>query len=178
MKWYEEHYVNRREWILEHLDLLGLSPSEAITVMFIDYMNQYQLPITVDALQKRTNLNEDQMNEVITSLITKKFLEIRAVAGQPKFILDGLFEYDIHQTQNILDGSLYELFEEEFGRPLNQREMEKIAVWHRDTDRNMILLALRRASALDKKTIPYIDKIISNWKKTGVSIEKIEEGKA
>ena len=28
-KWYEQRFVNRRDWILDHLGLLGLSPEEA-----------------------------------------------------------------------------------------------------------------------------------------------------
>ena len=39
MKWYEQNFVNHRDWILDHLDLLGLDANEAIVVLLIDFFH-------------------------------------------------------------------------------------------------------------------------------------------
>ena len=38
-KWYEQRFVNRRDWILDHLGLLGVSPEEAVLALMIDFMS-------------------------------------------------------------------------------------------------------------------------------------------
>ena len=54
--------------------------------------------------------------------------------------------------------------------------MEKISEWNRTTDKKLIMLALREASAYQKKSFAYIDKILSEWKKNGTTVAMIEEG--
>ena len=39
MKWYEQNFVNHRDWVLDHLDLLALEPKETVTVLLIDFLN-------------------------------------------------------------------------------------------------------------------------------------------
>ncbi len=178
MKWYEEHFFNRRDWILEHLDMLTLSANETVLVLLMDYLNQYQIPITIETLKNRSNLTEEEVNQTIASLCTKNYLEIKASSGNVRFLLNGLFETDVTHAKNILDSSLFDLFESELNKALTPNEMNKISEWNRNTDKQMIIYALRRASALDKKSINYIDTIISNWKQKNVTLKMIEEGKA
>lgn len=177
MKWYEMNYVNHRNWILENLNGLGLSANETVMVLLIDYMNEFRMQITVDELVKKSHLTQDDVNETIALLCAKKYLEIKASSMQVKFILDGLFEADITRNEKVLDTPLFDLFESEFGRPLSQKEMEKIASWIKTSDRTMIQYALREASAYQKLSIPYIDKILSVWKEKGYTLQEIDEGK-
>lgn len=100
-----------------------------------------------------------------------------ASAANVRFILDGLFDTDTDKQANVMDSSLFDLFETEFGRPLSQKEMEKISEWNRTTDKQLIVYALREASIRQKMKIPYIDKIISEWKRKGVTAEMAGSGK-
>ncbi|MGM9940947.1 MAG: DnaD domain-containing protein [Bulleidia sp.] len=177
MKWYEERFVSHRDWILDHLELLGLSPAETITVLMIDFMDEHQMKITVEDLAKKTGMTVDETNETISTLCAKKYLQISAARGKVRFSLSGLYETDVAKSERILDSSLFELFETEFRRPLTQMEMTKISEWNRTTDRKLIIYALREASAYCSLSINYIDSILRSWKEKGYTAEMIEEGK-
>jgi DNA replication protein len=55
--------------------------------------------------------------------------------------------------------------------------MQKISEWNRTNDKKLILLALREASAYQKKNFAYVDKILSDWKQKGTTAAMIEEEK-
>ena len=177
MKWYETNYVNHRDWILDNLNLLSLDAKEAIVILMIDFMNEHHLKTTIEDLAKRTNLTNEEMNEVLSLLCAKKYLEIKAANnGDIRFVLNGLFETDVARDEKIMDSSLFDLFESEMGRTLSQKEMQKIAEWNRTTDKKMIFYALREASAYQKLSFSYIDKILQDWKKKGLTLKQIDEG--
>ena len=54
MKWYEQKYVNHRDWILDQMGLLGMESAELVVVLLIDFMNQNHIEITMDALKEKT----------------------------------------------------------------------------------------------------------------------------
>lgn len=173
-KWYEEKYINRRDWILDHLESLGLSTEETMVVLLIDFLMENRVSISIELLQQKTGLSSEQIESVISTLCAKKYLEIKANAKGVRFILNGLFETNIARDENILDASLINVFESEFKRPLTNMEMEKISEWNRTIDKRMILYALREASAYQHLKFPYIDKILNDWMEKGYTIDFIE----
>lgn len=177
MKWYEQKFVNHRDWILDHLDLLGLDAKETVVVLLIDFFNEHHDAISMDLLAKRSSLSEVELNEVLSVLTAKKYLTIKANTKEVRFDINGLFETDTARDEAVLDSSLYDVFESEFGRPLNTIEMQKISEWNRTIDKKLIMLALREASAYQKKNFAYIDKVLSDWKASGKTVEMVEEGK-
>lgn len=176
MKWYETNYVDHRDWVLDQLNLLSLNPQETVVVLMIDFMNEHKMTITIEDLAKRCNLTTEEVNQTIGILSAKKYLDIKASNKTVKFSLNGLFSTDTAKDESILDASLFDVFETEFGRPLSQKEMEKISEWNRSTDRQMIIYALREASAYQKLSLPYIDKVLSSWKEKGLTLKQIDEG--
>ena len=130
MKWYEQKYVNHRDWILDQMGLLGMESAELVVVLLIDFMNQNHIEITMDALKEKTGIQEEELNRVISALCAKKYLDIKASARAVVFDLSGLFETDVARVENILDRSLIDTFETEFGRTLSQNEMQKISDWN------------------------------------------------
>lgn len=174
MKWYEQNFVNRRDWILDHLDLLGLDANETILVLLIDFMNEHHIPVSLEILRKKTGLSMEEVDKTVSTLCARRYLEIRASAREVRFLLNGLFETDTARSERILDSSLFDTFETEFGRPLSNQEMTKISDWNRTTDKKMILYALRQASAYRHLSISYIDKILETWKTEGKTPEMIE----
>ncbi len=177
MKWYEQNYVNRRDWIMEHLGVLGLSAREAVTVLMIDYMNEHHMPVSMESLQKRTGLSEEETENAIDVLCARRYLDIKASSSGIAMLLNGLFEAETARDERILDNSLFETFESEFGRPLSTKEMQKISDWNRSMDKKMILYALREASAFQKLNLSYIDKILTEWNRKGITTEMIVNGK-
>ena len=177
MKWYEQNFVNRRDWVLDHLDLLGLDAEETVLVLLIDFMNEHRIPIDLESLHKKSGLSMEKTDSVISCLCAKKYLEIKASARAVRFSLKGLYETDTARSERILDHSLFETFETEFGRTLSANEMAKISEWNRTTDKKLILYALREASAYRQLKIAYIDRILSSWKTKGLTAADYEEGK-
>lgn len=175
MKWYEQKFVNHRDWILENCQLLGLDSNEFQLVMLIDFFNEHGEPITMETLHQKTGMTLEEVDRTISVLCAKKYLEIRASAANVCFSLNGMFETDVARSERILDSSLFSVFEGEFGRPLSNQEMEKISDWNRTTDKKMIIYALREASAYQKLSIAYIDRILSEWKNKGLTLQQIEE---
>lgn len=177
MKWYKQKYVNRRDWILDNLEFLGLSEKEIVVVLLIDFFNSNHINITIDLLCKKTGFEENEINKILSVLFAKKFLQIEARNNVPCFILDGLFELEVEVIESELDNSLFNLFEKEFKRPLTQKEMETISDWVKTIDSKFIIEALKQASMYKKVKLSYIDKILKNWVNNNVTISMIQEGK-
>ena len=55
-KWYEYKYVNHRDWILDHLEMLGLTAQETVLVLLIDFFNQNNVEITIELLSRKTGI--------------------------------------------------------------------------------------------------------------------------
>lgn len=172
IKWYEQPYVNHRDWLLENIELLNLSDTEKVLVLIIDYLNEKHVDITMDLLQKKVGLKKEELERVIATLCAKNYLEILASSKDVRFSLNGLYETDIAKDQRLLDTPLFDVFESEFGRPLSQKEMQKISEWNRTFDRKIILYALREASAYQKINFSYIESILNNWKEKGIPKQK------
>lgn len=135
------------------------------------------MPIDMASLSRKSGMSEQEVNEVISVLCAKKYLEIRASATNVSFCLDGLYRTDTAKEERVLDAPLFDVFETEFGRPLSQQEMEHISEWNRTTDRKLIIYALREASTYQKLSVPYIETVLAAWKKKGYTAEMIEEGR-
>ena len=160
MKWYKQTYVNRRDWVLENLEFLKLTPSEAMVVLLIDFLNTNLIDVSIELLVKKTCLDANEINKILGVLVAKRYLIIEAKNKKIRFNLDNLFEVDIAQSEQALDGSLFEIFEHEFKRPLTHQEMEKVSQWARYKDKKIILNALKEASMYKKVSIAYMEKVI------------------
>ena len=177
MKWYEQKYVNHRDWLLDNMELLNLSHTDLIVVLLIDFLNEHQIMITTELLSEKTKLSTHDLDMVLGGLCAKKYLDIRVKGSKVNFSLNGLFDTDIARETQVMDSPLFDVFETEFGRPLTQLEMQKINEWNRIYDKQMIIYALRSASAYQKLNFSYIDRILANWRDKNVSLEMIETGK-
>ena len=80
MKWYEQNFVSHRDWVLDHLELLGLDAKETVVILMIDFFNEHQYAISLDLLAKKCSLSEEELNEVLSVLAAKKYLSIKASA--------------------------------------------------------------------------------------------------
>lgn len=177
MKWYEQKYVNHRDWILDNYENLNLSHSETIIVLLIDFLNQNNISITGDILSNKAKITKDELDKILGSLCARKYLDIIPVGKEVSFSLNGLFETDIARDIRIAETPLFDTFETEFARPLTSKEMQQVTEWNRMYDRQLILYALRNASAYQKLSMAYINKILVSWQEKGVTAEMIENGK-
>ncbi|MEG2322615.1 MAG: DnaD domain protein [Bacilli bacterium] len=68
--------------------------------------------------------------------------------------------------------NIYDVFEKEFGRTLSPIDYEIINDWQEEFTDTLILLALKEAVYNGVSNLKYIDKIIRNWHKDGITSEK------
>ncbi|MFI3284969.1 MAG: DnaD domain protein [Erysipelotrichaceae bacterium] len=176
MKWYKEKYVNRRDWIIDHYEHFNFSSNEGIVCLAVDFLNTNHIDITYDVLAKKTNLSLDEIDRTLSLLTAKKYIEIRATAKGLEFYLDGLFENEVYNVENIVNHSSFELFEQTFGRPLAANEMEKISEWLSVHDSKLLVYALKEAVLYDKLSMAYIDAILRDWKKKNLTVAKLQKG--
>src|SRR5699024_12110591 len=82
----------------------------------------------------------------------------------------------IEEDKQSGDGTIFILFEQEFGRPLSPFEIEMINTWL-DEDQMipaLIKAALRESVLMGKLNFKYIDRILRTWKKKGIhTVEQV-----
>ena len=175
-KWYKEKFINRRNWILDHLDELSVSAEETLVLLLIDFMNEYQISVSHQVLAKKLKKSDDEIDDILSRLSAKGFLNLELRDGRIIFEIDGIFEGE-QEKPIAMDTSLFDQYETEFGRPLSQMEMQRLADWTNTYHQKMIIYALREALTYDKKSFDYIERILIEWKKRGLTPEEYEEGK-
>lgn len=156
MKYYQERYFNRRNWILDNIQRLNLNTNEAVVILMIDFLNEFQQKIDLDSLSKKCNLSTKTIDETIASLNNKGFINISTKKGV-YFDIDNIFE----TTNNMIEeNNLFDKFETEFHRVLSRRETDLLAEWIRIYDYDKIIAALREAVINDKLYFKYIEAIL------------------
>ncbi len=175
MKWYQQSCVNKRDYLLEHLEEYALNHSELIMLMMIDFLNQQNQLITHDTLSKKLNISKKEVDQILSDLISKDYLEINIVDGRMNYCFDGIFE--IEEQVNEFDQSVFEIYEREFKRLLSQKELERLSEWCNIYEKDLIIYALMEAITYDAISFDYIERILQNWKEQGFSAAQYVEGK-
>lgn len=174
-KWWNERCINRRDWILDHLNDLTLTIDETMVVLMIDFMNEHQLPITHGVLADKLKKDSDEIDDILSHLSAKGYLSLLYEQGKVIFNIDGVF-CDHREKALAFDQSLFDLFESEFARPLSQMELQRMADWLNEYEQKLICYALREALTYDHKSFDYIERILVGWKEKGMTVEKYERG--
>ena len=175
-KWYLQTYINKNAWVIENLANLNLSCEEAIIVMVINHFNDNNIGISTDLISLKSGLAIEVVDRTITTLCAKKYLEIKPQGSVVLFKLDNLFETEVSKVQSALNHNLFDVFEDEFGRPLSRVESEQIVNWTSIYDSKLIMYALKEASLYNSININYINKVLQDWKNRNVNVEIIESG--
>lgn len=156
MKYYQERFFNRRNWILDNIQRLNLNTNETVVILMIDFLNEFQQKIDLDSLSKKCNLSTKIIDETIASLNNKGFINISTKKGI-YFDINNIFE----TTNNMIEeNNLFDKFETEFHRVLSRRETDLLAEWIRIYDYDKIIAALREAVINDKLHFKYIEAIL------------------
>ncbi|MEG0290545.1 MAG: DnaD domain protein [Erysipelotrichaceae bacterium] len=173
--WWNAPYIERRSYIMEHLEEIALNGEEAMMIMLIDYFNEQKINIDHVTLGKKLKKNNDEIDELLSTLSTRGYLQVLYENGKVIFNIDGIFTSE-NTTKTAFDESIFNLFENEFARPLTQKEMERLSQWTSLYEQKMIIYALREAVIYNKKSFDYIERILIDWKAKHLSVEQIEKG--
>ncbi|WP_193433325.1 DnaD domain-containing protein [Virgibacillus necropolis] len=168
---------------------LGLNEMETMLIIqlhrFLYEKNEFPTPYELAAT---LTLTEQDCAKTLRKLIQKNYLSIQQKQNDEDrvsevYSLDPLWNLIFSETKpkpesDLEDGTLFILFEQEFGRPISPFEIETINVWL-DEDKlepSLIKAALRESVLMGKLNFKYIDRILREWKKKGIlTVEQARE---
>lgn len=157
-------------------------------ILLIYLINEQNNSFNPKKISDDLNITLPEVLELVDHLSTNGILSIQLekVNGirEEQFVLDGLYEklaYSmIHEESQNNVKSIYDLFEQEFGRTLSPMEYEIIGGWcDAGFEEDVILMALKEATYNNVSNLRYIDKILYEWKKKGIQTkEDVEKDRA
>ncbi|OZU90140.1 DNA replication protein DnaD [Virgibacillus indicus] len=170
--------------LLASYTALGLNEIELAVILqlhrFLHDKNDFPTPSEIAG---HLTIDEKECANILRSLIQKNVLEIeqnendqqrRSEAYCLNPLWEKLFTKENHEEEQS-DGTIFILFEQEFGRPLSPFEIETINAWL-DEDKiapELIKAGLRESVLMGKLNFKYIDRILRDWRKKGIhSVEQ------
>lgn len=169
--------------LLENYKKLKITEAELAVILMISHLlNEGNNLITNTILSYKMNYSEEELDDIIVSLMKKGFLTyVSTPEGGLKSSLEPLNkilykEFEISILGNgIKDdkirkeqiSKLYNKFEKEFGRSLAPVELQKIDEWLGSDGYTIdeVEFALKDAKINNALSIKYIDKILFNQKR-------------
>ncbi|HLT56025.1 MAG TPA: DnaD domain-containing protein [Bacillota bacterium] len=167
------------EKILTDYSSLGLDEKEVMVILhllrFLKQQNDFPTP---KEIVQHMTIDEKECTMILRKLIQKGMLSIQQKENEANqlsesYSLNPLFEKLFAEKEEMAEdaeGTIFILFEQEFGRPLSPFEIEMVNTWL-DEDKiipALIKAALREAVLMGKLNFKYIDRILREWKKKGI----------
>lgn len=153
-------YFDKIRFVLSKIPQLDLSSDELMIILTILILKEQGDLVCVETIQKQTGMAIKDIDNIVTILAGKRYLEVEVKGSVVNFSVDNLFA--LKQDVNLDVSDLFKIFEDEFSRMLNQRELVRINEWMKKYSREEILDALRSASIMEKLDFNYINKILEN----------------
>lgn len=169
-------YIDRRTWILDHLQDLNVDAKEIVVLLLIDFFNSQHVSIDHELIGEKLKISTDEIEDIFTHLSEKGYLNLDFKNGMIIFDIEGVFDLKSNQSP-MIEYSLCERIEEEFGRLLSSSEMQRILDMASEYDSRRVVCALNEAICNDVHDLNYIERILQNWQEKGLSIEDLENGK-
>lgn len=153
-------YFDKIRFILSNLAKLDLSDREVVVVLTILLLQEDVSIVSVESIINQTGLSITEVDEVVTLLAGKGFLEIEVKNSLVNFNVDNIFNLKSEANLDVSD--IFKIFEEEFSRILTQKELVRLNEWQKKYSRDEIIEALRNASIMEKYNFNYINRILEN----------------
>lgn len=154
----------------------NLSLNEFLLLLYFD--NSYDLVFDIKVVAKILNMNEEDVLLSYGSLMNKKLIEVKAEKdGYGKIIervsLDNFYndiKIDYKNREKVEEKEdIFSIFEEKFGRTLNNMDFEVINAWiSNGFSEKLIIKALEEANYNGVCSLRYIDKILYEWNRKGI----------
>lgn len=165
--------------LLDFYKSLNIKENELAVILMIDHLlNQENDFITKDELVLKMNLSEKEIDDAMTSLYTKKYIEFIVENGKAKTTIRPLkkilykkFEQSIFSEEEIknkeemvnLREEVFEFLEKIFNRSLSPIEIDRADEWIKaGIDKDIIINSIKDAKKFNDLTINKIDRIILN----------------
>lgn len=159
---------------------LGLTETDMVVILQIHRFaienNNFPTPYE---LSSDLSIDEKECANILRKLIQKDLLLIEQLKNNRNqlteaYSLNPLWEklFEVEEVEEKHeDGTIFILFEQEFGRPLSPFEIETINTWldHDEISASLIKAGLRESVLMGKLNFKYIDRILREWKKKGIN---------
>lgn len=185
-KWIEQGNVNISQLFFQFYKELKISDEEAMLLMHVHAFQQAgnQFP-TPDEIGARMMCSQKSVTTMLQKLMQQGFIAIEqdtvndilseSISLQPLWnqlmdCVDEEVRYEKVHSQKEMEGQVFQLFEQEFGRFLSPMEIETISMWM-DQDGHtpaVIRMALKEAVISQKMSLRYVDRILFEWKKKNI----------
>lgn len=161
---------------------LNITDEEFIVIAYL--INCNNVSYNPKIIAKELNMKTNKLLVIINNLCEKQIISIN-LAKNANNILEEMLSLDllysklamIVMTDTIEDNennkkistSIFEMFEQEFGRTLSPMEYEIINGWINDGySEELIVEALKEATFNGVSSLRYIDRILIEWKKKNI----------
>ena len=154
---------------------LGLDGNECHILLLIYALKEASVRLITPAmLQNYSLLSTHDLNKVLQSLLSKKFIYNRSGAISLNHLEERLLqEKNEEEPEEAI--SLVSIFEEQFGRALSPIELNILREWKaRHYHGELIVKALKEAVKSQVLNFRYIEGILHNWAKNGVKTRYVE----
>lgn len=173
-KWWKEAHIDRRTYLLKEYQNLQLNEREFLMILMIDFLLSTKLDCQVEDLAVLLKSDQKEVVGLLSSLVDRGWIAMEVTNKRISYSLDPVFQkkpiVQISQT-------LFDLFEEQFARPLTSNEMKRLSNWMQIYDQDLIAWGLRQAVIYKKYSFSYIDKILNQWHLNGTTAEMLNHGK-
>ncbi|WP_337018738.1 DnaD domain-containing protein [Oceanobacillus massiliensis] len=158
---------------------IGLTEKEVMIILqllrYLETNNDFPTPFEIS---EYVTMDEKECANILRKLTQKNLLSIEQKENDNHqlsegYCLDPLWEKLYGEEEKKEDdpiGTIFILFEQEFGRPLSPFEIETVNAWL-DEDQiepSLIKAGLRESVLMGKLNFKYIDRILREWKKKGI----------
>jgi len=146
------------------------------TLLLIYLTNQEHPELDLKLINNITTLTNEEIITSFSSLTGKGLISTKITKDGDRVVeeidLDGIYKLaasNINKNETKRqEKNIFELFEQEFARPLSPMEFEFINAWiNSGMNEDLIKEALKEATFNGVSNLRYIDKIIYEWNKKG-----------
>lgn len=190
-RWIEQGTVQMSQLFFRKYKQLQIEDVEAMFIMqLVAFQTEGQPFPTPQDFADRMHMSANDVTLIVQKLMQYGFLQIKKsqdVLGvyyetyslMPLWLR--LAEAEVQKVEReeeqVAEGELFKMFEQEFGRFLSPMEVETISKWLDEDEHTPIIIqaALREAVIAQKVSLRYIDRILFEWKKKNVqSLQDVE----
>lgn len=161
-KWYQQTYFDKKIWILENFDKLNLTSEETLVVLLIDYASNNNIKINNKYLASKLKKESNEIDVLISSLVSKGYLKIEVLNNEINFNIDSLFDEDLIKLEELENKNVYDIYSDLVGKPATSQEMMKLSDLINEYGDNKVIDAIRIAEAYRKYNLSYIESILKN----------------
>lgn len=176
-------------YLLKNYKKFKVSLNEFIFLMYLYQLGDHSL-FNPSKYQEELGMDLAQVMKYIETLTDHKLIQVEVVKNEKGLMeevvmLDGFFGkissifIENSNSQKNSQSDIFEFIEKEFGRTLSPIEFEIIKAWlDNDMSEELIKEAIKEATFNGVSNLRYIDKILYEWGKLGITtVSDVEENR-